>query len=695
MTFTLRIEHANGQTNTLDIVGSDDLGDDSLPSLTTIRKERSILREPDQTDQATVTVYRGAWNEVRNDLDNIDDKFFVEENNTDIFGGRLNDWEFQGPTASVKLHDAKADALGATPSGGAEVYQPQGDDSLVTNELLSRVGTVSAGTVTQQNGSIAFEESHSSPGKSITKLAETTGSETVYQPDFTLDYDDSLGTDRTGTTLSPSSQNVLGSPRIQRREKEDFTHIRVLGSQNGSTQFQAERTIDGTTTREKWGLFAEKDAQSQDRVDALADEIQSELQSSDRHIEVEMGIAGTVAPELGDEFTVTLPEYDIDTTLRALRVTRILDNDGDRYSCLFSNRRLARELQGERQARATDSFDSGNPGQYYALADGEGWDAVNSSESYEFSFYRPGNTIAEYRAKLQLESREYRLRASQSGHDHSVTISDHNHSVTIPDHNHDVSTSISTTTDVVPSVNDEESYQDSGTATSVSELAIATLDSTTLPSKNGWPWYVTATVGVSETESEDFNSGNIALYDVIGDDYYFIDLNTQGGHRGVATMTGSRFISNSIDSRDIELRLLEPSYTGSTTSQDIVFNWFVRRIDPHDHSLDISDTSTTDNGGATTETTDGGGATTTTTDNVAAVDPGINTISGETVSNVSVDIGGTTVASGLSHSDLSGGRSIDISSVLDNGSNPVTITSDSLGELRATVEYEGLKNATQ
>jgi hypothetical protein len=672
MTLTLRIEHDNGTTNTLEILGSDAVGDDDLPSLVSVRKERSILREPDQTDQCDVTVYRGAWNDVRGDLDNIDDKFFVAENGTDIFGGRLHDWAFEGAVVSIKLHGPKQDALGATPSSGAEVYQPQGDDSLVKNELLSRVGTVSAGTVTQQNGSIAFEESHSSPGKSITKLAETTGSETVYQPDFTLDYDDSLGTDRTGTTLSPSSQTVLGSPRIQRREKEDFTHIRVLGSQNGSTQFQAERTIDGTTTREKWGLFAEKDAQSQDRVDALADEIQSELQSSDRHIEVEMDIAGSVAPELGDEFTVTLPEYSINTTLRALRVTRILDDDGDRYSCLFSNRRLARELQGERQARSTDSFDSGNPGQYYALADGEGWDAVNNSESYEFSFYRPGNTIAEYRAKLQLESREYRLRASQVGHTHDVDV-------THPSHTH----SVSGTTAAAPATTGPELFRSGGTIL-IAENTTGNVLSQNSTSTSAWPYFVFATVAVDSSESADMVACEITLKapNFNGGTTWVLSPTSNSTSRTFARDSGNTLITQDISNETLNLEAAV-TYDGATSSQDLTFSWGIYGIDPHKHG--VSETSSSELGTTNTETSS----------STAAVDPGINTISGETVSNVSVDIGGTTVASGLSHSDLSGGRTIDIESVLANGSNPVTITSDTLGELRATIEYEGLKNATQ
>jgi hypothetical protein len=661
MTLQLRIEHANGTTNTLDIVGSDDLGDDALPSLASVTKTRSIIREPDGTDTAEVRVYRDAWNEVRNDLDNIDDKFFVEESGTDIFGGRLHDWEFSDITVSLILHGPKEDALGATPSSGAEVYQPQGDDSLVTNELLSRVGTVSAGTVTQQNGSIAFEESHSSPGKSITKLAETTGSETVYRPDFSLDYVDSLGSDRTATVLSPANQNVLGSPRIQRREQEDFTHIRVLGSQNGSTQFQAERVINSNTTREKWGLFTEKDAQSQSRVDALADEIQSELQSSDRHIEVEMEIAGSVAPELGDEFSVTLSEYGVDTTLRALRVSRTLDGDGDRYSCLFSNRRLARELQGERQARSTDSFDSGNPGQYYALADGEGWDALNSNESYEFSVYRPTNTIAEYRAKLQLESREYRLRASQSGHDHSLTISDHNHDVSISD--------TSTSTNNADFGQQTGFFRENGITVDTTEtISLGTV------SQNGSAFLVDVNLAIANggggVEISLERNGN--RVDSVTDSYV--------GDDSSVSCVLTDFSNPNGDSYDV---VVTDFGVGTTTTFSYQINGDI--IEQHTHDVSISDTSTT---------TDGGG-TTTTTDNVAAVDPGINTITGVTVSNVAVDIGGTTVASGLSHSDLSGGRTIDISGVLADGSNPVAISSDSLGEIRATIEYEGLKNASQ
>jgi len=104
-------------------------------------------------------------------------------------------------------------------------------------------------------------------------------------------------------------------------------------------------------------------------------------------------------------------------------------------------------------------------------------------------------------------------------------------------------------------------------------------------------------------------------------------------------------------------------------------------VGTHTHNFSISDTSTTSNGGGTSSTT---GST-------SSLQPGIVTTTNE-VSNVSVDIGGTTVVSGL---DAPIQETVDIAGELASGANKITATSDSLGEIRTSITYEALKNASR
>lgn len=106
----------------------------------------------------------------------------------------------------------------------------------------------------------------------------------------------------------------------------------------------------------------------------------------------------------------------------------------------------------------------------------------------------------------------------------------------------------------------------------------------------------------------------------------------------------------------------------------------VIRADPHRHNVVDSTDSTFELG--TTESTS--------TTNEAAVDPGVNEFLNEQVSNVSASIDGSQVASGLS---APVDETVDIKGILSDGPNNITIQSDTLGEVRAKVELEGIKNA--
>jgi len=670
---TLRIEYAGGGTDELNIVSADDLGDADAPSLTSIRIDRRIDRRPDEPDTAECAVYRDAWSEIEDSLGDVDDTLFIDENGTDIFGGRLNDWEYQGVLVNVILDGPKRDAINETPSAGNTVYQPKSDDALVTDDLLPRVGTVGEGTIAQQTGSIAFSEANSSPGKSITKLSQATGAEVQYQPDFTMDYVGSLGTDKTGTTLSPSNGNILDEPRITHDPAEDFTHIRVLGSQQGGAQFVADRTIDGSTTRENWGFYTDKDAQTQDRVDAIADQIQSELQNSSDHLEVAVDIASTESPALGDEYTMNIPQYNINSkTLRIHELTRILTDAGERFRALLTNRRLSRDVQGDEQRRAFDEFRGGNPGQYYALTAGDAWDKVASGEDYELTFYRPVDTLTEYRAKLQIESRPYRLPSSDPGHTHPVDV-------THPSHDHDVFIS--------------------GTSTDNSEFSAVADQNTRAKADTGMAEgdTISQTFSPSSKTSAVYCWGQASLIDPAN------AASAQLEYRLENTTTGDKFPAGNWHLMEIDpdnggswggLMAVDPTDCNGETlefttriadgdgsgSMAVIMSTYFVAVGPHTHDISDTDTSTTALGTTSTETSA----------SQTALDPGVNEQGGKTVSNVGVDIDGTTVVSGLS-SPID--ETVDIAGELSDGANAITATTDTLGELKLTVEYEALKNA--
>jgi len=644
MTLTLDIEH-DDTTSTLRILGPDELGDANTPSLQSARIERQLTRQPDATDTAEVVVYRDAWSDVEADLDRTNDRFVIREDGDPEFGGRLADFERDGVVVSVLIDGPKRDAIDAEPSGGNDVYEPQPDSALVEDQLLGRVPTIDAGTVETVDGSIAFSESHASPGKSLTKLARDADAELRYrttETSFELDYAARLGADRTDETLSPASATVLGEPRIREQITEDVTHVRVLGGGEGTAQTEAEAVAAGFDPDDDRAVYrqrVDKDIADTGRAESLAETLVAEYDGSPEYLEVEMEVPRRVEPSVGDEFAVELPAHGIDTELRVTTAERIVDADGDRYRVVLSNRRHTADLAGDERALELDSLSEGNAGQYYALADGEGWDALDSGEPYEFSFYRPPETIGELRAKLRLESRPYRLRAAQAGHTHDVEIG--------------------TTTA------DNADFQD---ATFISEDAFGVDDpdfndvlfSTTVDAETS---YAVCSASVVAEDSD----GPVQLFwrdATSGVDYPDSDHGFGQSHDNEAPLFHSLAVPIN---RDLEGHTIE-LVGGTNADKDMTISVSVIGAGKHTH--DVAETETT-----TSE---------------AAVDPGIVTISEETVSGVDVTVGGESVASDLDHPI---DESIDLSDVLSDGRNDIEITSDSLGELRATLEYEAIKNA--
>lgn len=607
MTLTLRIEHTDGTESSLSAVVPDAFGDSNAPSLSTLRIEQAIARQPDATDSAEITVYRDSWADVEGDIDGLNDTFYIEEDGTDIFGGRLADAEVQGAVVSILLDDPKRDALDDERSAPNVLYGVASDTDHLEDNILPRIQTVTAGTLETQVEEIEFSEANAPPGLSIAELARTTGAEVLYQPDFSVDYVSRLGTDRTGETLSGPNGTLISEPRVETRERKHVTHVRVLGSQSGTAQVIAEGTIDSfdpETDRRVYYDHPDKRIQTQSYAEELRDQFLDEFDGAREAVDVEGDIAPWVEPSLGDTFHVSLPDDNVDDDLRIVELRRILDAGGERYRAVLSNRKLTRERSADRNARSVAEFETANPGQVVRDSVNVGFDPVDVGDPMTFTIDYPENVIEEYLVQLRIESQPYRGRVISLGHTHEVTIDGHTHEVTLDDHVHSVSISGHT-----------HAYTYSATP----------------------HLHVLDNVGLFETGSTEEAEGH----------------------------THSFHISNTI---------LEDEEEGETTSSG------------------GGTETTTGGGGGTTETTSSGGGTTETTDEQGDLGPGVNEFPDEQVSNVSISIGDTTVASGL-NPDPELKETFDVEGIFEGGENQITVETESLGEVRVSITYEVRKNA--
>jgi len=660
---TLDVEHANS-TDTLRILGPDDLGDAETPSLQSARIERKLTRQPDAADTAEVVVYRDAWSEVEQDLDRTDDRLVVRENGDIIFGGRLADYQRDGVVVSVLIDSPKRDAIDAEPSGANEVLGPQPDSDIVTNDLLTRVPTVDAGTVETVDGAIAFSESHASPGKSLTKLARDADAEVRYRTTesaFELDYVARLGTDRTDETLSPSSATVLGEPRVREQVTEDVTHVRVLGAGEGTAQVEAEAVAPSYSSADDRAVYrqrSDKDIQQSGRAQALAETLVTEYDGAPEYVEIEFEVPRSVDPSLGDSFTVDLPAHDIAETLRIIMLERLIDEAGDRFRAILSNRRHTGDTTGDARALELDSLSEGNAGQIIRDSDSQGFDKLNSGEPQEWFFDYPQNVFGEFEAQLRVESQPFRRPASAQGHSHSYSVPQHNHIVSIDD------TSTSGQESARNSVEEERFI--------IVQNEAGDYNESIFPSASGGFLVVYVQIEREIDRTESNVSAALLRNGSVVDSSGVPAPGTSDGENETVSLVLFDWVDPSDHSYDVSFQLGSNFFSWSA-----FVNWQV--VGKHKHDVSISDTTTTNAGGGISSTTG----------SEVALQPGIVTEDTLTPSNVSVEIDGTTVVSGLDHPIQ---ETVDISGELAAGANTITTKSDTLGEVRTGITIEAIKN---
>jgi hypothetical protein len=333
MTFTLDVERADGSTETLRVVQPDTLGDVDAPSLSTLFTRRNLRRDPTETDGAEAVVFRDAWTELEATIEPETAKFTIEDNGTPIFGGRLRDSEINGAVVSLLLDTAKRDTLQGELSAENVSYSSQPDVDIL-DSIVSRTPTVSVGTTDSQQ-SLEFSEDSAKPGESVTRLAEATGAEIRYQPDFTVDYVTRVGADRS-TTLSPSNGTVISDPRIRRDDREPATHVVVIG--DGVREESAIASFDASEDRRIEAVIRDDSIDTVSEAQARADTEADRLESEPRLQEIELAVPPTVDAQVGDTFPVKLPADGIDRDLRVVRADRRIDQDGDRTVLILATR---------------------------------------------------------------------------------------------------------------------------------------------------------------------------------------------------------------------------------------------------------------------------------------------------------------------------------------------------------------------
>ncbi|PHQ43948.1 hypothetical protein Z052_02065 [Halorubrum sp. C191] len=334
---TLRIEHQSGGVSEL-VVPTPVAIDEELVTLASIRIERSL----DKVERCTAVVFRDEWLNVVGRLDRRNDELYVvDADGADIFGGRLDDWQFRGETVEVQIDSWERDPREMEPP--PSFSRSDASDASIAADLVDVMpSTITAGTIEETTASLGYSAEHVAPAVMLRRLSRSTAADIQYHPDGTVDYLERRGTDQ-NETLSPSSGAIIGEPRIRRSVREDTTHVRAVSQSDPTVYEEAEAVSVASDEREVWKVDRINSTNSS-RLQARATRLANEVAEAPKYLEVEVQIDPSKLssnPQIGDTYHLSIPASGIDEEVRLIEVDRTIDDRGDILDrVILSNRKL-------------------------------------------------------------------------------------------------------------------------------------------------------------------------------------------------------------------------------------------------------------------------------------------------------------------------------------------------------------------
>jgi len=381
-------------------------------------------------DIARVFIRRDVFNE--SDVEKgVSKMWLVETEGTSTtnaeFGGVLRDINRNGGVSEIIVESFERYSIDAQPTDSAERWENVNDTQII-NDALSNISQISAGTIENVDSEISMLFNHSTQAKKIRDTAEVVGANVVYNSDQTLDYVNRRGSDRTGETLSPSSQNIVDDFKADKKGGgERVSHVRVIGTGEGKHQLTAEATaswFDGSQ-RESWRVFSNKDISDQDSLDKYAQTLIQDLNEPE-HIEVTTTLRN-IDVQLGDSFHVQYPEEDVDRDMRIVELTEKVKPNGKTYEVTLSTRQISRKDRDAENRKDVNRYNMAFEGSPVTMNTSGGRQPVEPRRNYEFSVYYPDEVSYEHRVKLRVIGLPYRAYISQTetgGGIHSHTFDD-------------------------------------------------------------------------------------------------------------------------------------------------------------------------------------------------------------------------------------------------------------------------------
>lgn len=389
-----------------------------------------ISLEKEQALGATETLARITVN--RDDLNDLTiasgrDRVFIEDPaGTDTFGGILRTPGRSGPRPEILgisfaeyMRRAEPVTLG---------QEKTADDDTLIDEAIDATPELTKGTRENLLSGETFIFSGVTQLKKARTVAEAAGGELVFNPDLSVDYVDTRGTDKTGTTLSPANGSFVENTFTVDRDGASgaTTHLRVFGIGQGTHQLEANIVpadeSDSFTNQatyvnadwsdgdaEIWDTLPNKDLKNVNALQAWGQTLIEDLQEEE--VRVSTVVKGATV-ELGDEFRIVHPEEGVDEDLRAVEVTKLLGTAGTRYEVIFSNYSVGHRDNVSEQAKDTGRYNLAYEGDWGILHASPGRGPVDSTHDYILKLDYPDDVAIETDAKIVIDGLNYRAYSS-------------------------------------------------------------------------------------------------------------------------------------------------------------------------------------------------------------------------------------------------------------------------------------------
>lgn len=410
--------------------------------------EASIERSYDKQETAIVMLKRGSLGAASFSRGETEAFIAPDPSSTDYnFGGLVRDVDNSGARAQVILESFERYARDGEPTPGGDLFENAGDDVIV-EDAIEKVPELSKGVI-ENVGNVSKVFSHASPAKKIREASDVTGGVPVYNPDKTVDYVKTRGTDRTGIEISPNSQNIAGNFKVKNLSGPgDVTHLRVLGAGEGESQQTVnlipaddpETYVDtpgfanvqrynadhwSTGQRKQWDSYSTKEIQEIDSLTEIGKTIIEDVQADE--VEVETTLFNISEVNLGDKFVVDYPEEGVN--LLPMSVNELTTNikpEGFRYDVTLSTRRGEKEDGGAKDRKDLSNYNMAFEGNSVAINTSGGRQPVTPDFKYETRVYYPSEVKFEHRLNIRVMGLPYRAYstagASAGLHQHLVEL---------------------------------------------------------------------------------------------------------------------------------------------------------------------------------------------------------------------------------------------------------------------------------